>query len=184
VSWTEQPSRLADTYTLQEALDVIFTSGLRNVCTTAQQSCQLTDNPAGTYYYRVRGCNKWGCGEWSYDESATVFVQPVPSGNVNITHIHADGFSSHEPDEYVEIRNDDSRPIQLSSWTLRNEANHVFTFPSHVMQPGEVCRVYTDEYHSAWCGFSYGSRHAIWNNGGDCGYLRDSAGAPIDVYCY
>jgi hypothetical protein len=25
------------------------------------------------------------------------------------------------------------------------------------MQPGQVFRVYTNEYHPEWCGFSYGS---------------------------
>ena len=50
-------------------------------------------------------------------------------------------------DEYVEFRNNDNRAIQLQGWTLRDEANHTFAFPSHVMQPGQVCRVYTNEYH-------------------------------------
>jgi hypothetical protein len=66
----------------------------------------------------------------------------------------------------------------------REEANHVFTFPSHVMYPGQVCRVYTNEYHSESCGFSYASTSAIWNNSGDCAYLWDSAGTLIDSYCY
>jgi len=34
VAWTEQPSRLADTYTLEEATGSAFTTGLRVVCTT------------------------------------------------------------------------------------------------------------------------------------------------------
>jgi hypothetical protein len=89
-----------------------------------------------------------------------------------------------EPDEYVEIRNDDTRAIQLSGWTLRDEANHVFTFPNYLMQPGQMCRIYTNEYHAEWCGFSYGSGSAIWNNSGDCAYLRNSVGTLIDDYCY
>ena len=110
---------------------------------------------------------------------------PGTTGNVVITDLFYDGVEGRqEPDEYVEIRNDDDRAIQLSGWTLRDEANHVFTFPSHVMQPGERCRVYTNEYHPEWCGFSYGSGSAIWNNGGDCAYLRGSSGGLIDTYCY
>jgi hypothetical protein len=31
--------------------------------------------------------------------------------------------------------NDDDRAIQLSGWTLRDEANHVFTFPNYVTEP-------------------------------------------------
>ena len=74
---------------------------------------------------------------------------------MNILHIHYDGIGPTEPDEYVEIRNDDSFPIQLENWTLRDIANHVFVFPDFVMSPGQVCRVYTNEYHSITCGFNY-----------------------------
>jgi len=77
VTWTEQPSRLADTYTLEEATDAAFTTDLREVCTTAQQSCAIGDNPEGTYYYRVRGHNTWGYGMWSNIQATTVMV-PTP----------------------------------------------------------------------------------------------------------
>lgn len=111
---------------------------------------------------------------------------PVPgtTGNVNIIDIFYDGEGSSEPDEYVAIRNDDTQSIQLSGWTLHDEANHTFTFPSHIMTPGQVCRVYTNENHPEWCGFNYGSGSAIWNNSGDCAYLQNSTGAAIDTYCY
>jgi formylglycine-generating enzyme required for sulfatase activity len=73
VSWTEQPARLADTYTLQEATNAAFTIGLRVICTTTQQSCDVTDKLGGTYYYRVRGENIWGYSTWSNVQMATVF---------------------------------------------------------------------------------------------------------------
>jgi hypothetical protein len=106
------------------------------------------------------------------------------TGNVVITTIFYDGAGSQEPDEYVEIRNEDTFPIQLSGWTLRDIANHVYTFPSFLIQPGQVCRVYTNQTHPQWCSFSYGNGSAVWNNGGDCAYLRDSTATLIDDYCY
>ncbi len=112
-------------------------------------------------------------------------TQPIHNtGNVVITYIFYNGAGQYEPDEYVEIRNDDNFPIQLSGWTLRDMANHNYTFPSYVFQLGQICRIYTNENHPEWCGFNYGSTTAIWNNTGDCGYLRDSANTLIDQYCY
>ncbi|MFQ6101377.1 MAG: sigma-70 family RNA polymerase sigma factor [Anaerolineae bacterium] len=111
-------------------------------------------------------------------------LPPQTTGNVVITHISYDGVGSQEPDEHIDIRNDDTRPIQLDGWTLRDKANHVFTFPNFVMQPGQVCRVYTNEDHPEWCGFNYGSGLAIWNSGGDCAYLWDGAETPVDTHCY
>jgi len=84
VSWTEQPTRLADTYTLEEATNAAFTTGLRTVCTTAQQFCTVSGRSAGTYYYRVRGYNTWGYGSWSNVQSivvrpATPTLTPTPT---------------------------------------------------------------------------------------------------------
>jgi len=111
---------------------------------------------------------------------------PYPdSRSIVITSVFHDGVQDPaEPDEYVEIRNDDTVAIRLYGWTLHDEANYVFTFPDHVMEPGHVCRVYTNAYYSESCAFSYGSSAAIWDNGGDCAYLQDSAGTLIDTYCY
>ena len=114
----------------------------------------------------------------------TATPTPSPSGDVVIVDIFYDGVKDSEPDEYVEIRNDDSVPVRLEDWTLRDEANHIFTFPAHVMEPGQVCRVYTNEVHPLWCGFSYGSGSPIWNNGGDCATLADGTGVTVDSYCY
>jgi hypothetical protein len=81
VSWIEQPSRNADTYTLQEATDSAFTADLRDVSTTSQQSCAVSGKVAGTYYYRVRGYNEWGQSEWSDTQSVTVLLPDAPTLN-------------------------------------------------------------------------------------------------------
>ena len=116
--------------------------------------------------------------------SPTATQQPGTTGNIQIINIFYDGAGSQEPDEHVDIRNDDTQSIQLQSWTLRDSANHVYTFPTFVMQPGQVCRAYTNESHPEYCGFNYGSSTAIWNNGGDCAYLRNGTGTQVDDYCY
>lgn len=118
--------------------------------------------------------------------TATATNTPLPgnTGDIVIIDIFIDGAGSQEPDEYVEIRNDDNSSIQLQGWTLRDEENHVFTFPSFVMAPDQICRVYTNETHPTWCSFNYGSGSAIWNNSGDCAYLRNSSNGLVDQYCY
>ena len=109
---------------------------------------------------------------------------PPPIPNIVITTIYYDGTGNQEPDEYVELRNDDNTVIQLEGWTLRDIANHVYTFPSYAIQPGQACRVYTNVYSPEWCGFNYSSGSAIWNNTGDCAYLRDSSSTLVNEYCY
>jgi uncharacterized repeat protein (TIGR01451 family) len=110
---------------------------------------------------------------------------PTTTENVAITDIQASGTGDQDPDEYVEIRNDDAQSVQLNGWTLHNAENRrVFTFPGHLMQPGQVCRVYTNEDHPEWCGFSFGSESDVWRYANGCAYLRDSMGTLVDAYCY
>ena len=108
----------------------------------------------------------------------------MTSGRVSIVDIHYGGTGNSEPDEYVEFQNVDDLPIQIEGWTLRDDDGHAGVFSRFVMPPGQVCRVYTDEYHPDWCGFTYRSGSAIWNDEGDCAFLRNRLGTPIDTYCY
>jgi len=107
------------------------------------------------------------------------------TGLVDITTIFYDGMvSSKEPDEYVEIRNPEAYSIDLLNWTLRDQDNHVFTFPSYRMASGQVCRIYTNELHLEWCGLNWKSGSPIWDNGGECGRLQDASNTPVDEFCY
>lgn len=71
-----------------------------------------------------------------------------------------------ESDEYVEITNLGDAPQDLEGWVLRDisEGYPSFTFPSYILGSGESIRVYTNEYHPEWGGFSFGYSKAVWNN--------------------
>lgn len=118
-----------------------------------------------------------------FDNFSILSINIPTTGWVEIVYISMHGTGSSEPDEYVEIENDDSVPIQLMSWTLVG-ADHVFTFPSLVFQPNQKCRIYTNEYHPEWCGLSYESNSAIWKSTGDTANLWDADGLLIDDYSY
>ena len=104
---------------------------------------------------------------------------------VLITTISYDGSGQAEPDEFVEIGNQGDQPVQLQGWTIKDDQDHLFTFPQFTIQPDQVCRVYTNEVHSDTCGFSFGSAAAaVWNNDSDCATLEDDQGILLDQYCY
>lgn len=111
-------------------------------------------------------------------------TQPTTTPNVVITDVLAYSAGDQDPGEYVEICNDDTQPVPLEDWTLRNAANRMFTFPDYLIQPGQFCRIYTNEDHPEWCGFSFGNDSDVWNYDQDCVYLRDDEGILVDAYCY
>lgn len=126
--------------------------------------------------------------------TATPTFAPLPTppppihttGNVVILHIAYFGTGEGEADENVDIRNDEAYPIQLANWTLNDSSGvHQFTFPSFIILPGQVCKIYTNENHPEWCGFNFGSESPIWDNTcGDCAFLRNSSNQLTDQYCY
>lgn len=124
-SWVEVPSRLADTYTLEEATDAAFTAGLREACTTVQQSCSVTGRLAGTYYYRVKGCNVWGCGPHSNTESTMVQLPGTPFLNAID---NADGDANYTVSWTLAAR--------ATGYILEEDADSSFATPTIVYQGG------------------------------------------------
>jgi len=73
VSWSYDYTDISVlTYTLEEATDANFTTNLIEYHPGSSKSQAISDKDAGTYYYRVRGHNEYGGGQWSDVKSATV----------------------------------------------------------------------------------------------------------------
>jgi len=75
VSWTASDG--AETYTLEEASDVGFSSPT-TVYSGPDTSIDISGRDVGTYYYRVRAHNPYARSEWSNVESVEVTVPPPP----------------------------------------------------------------------------------------------------------
>lgn len=109
------------------------------------------------------------CGPSADGEPRIVDWRPDAVGNDN----------DNLNDEWIQIGNEGSNPLDLTGWVIRDESTvNRYPFPGgFTLAPGEVVTVYsgcgedfgTDLY---WC--SVGS--AIWNNDGDTAFLLDPAG--------
>jgi len=106
--------------------------------------------------------------------------------SIKITSIFFDGTVPRvESDEYAVIKNVSTKAINLGGWRLyAGNPGQNFIFPSYVLKPGKQCRVYTNQNHPESCGFSFKITTAIWNNGGDCGMLYNSANIRVSKRCY
>ena len=114
---------------------------------------------------------------------------PPGQPNVLIASIFFDGVApgSREPDEYVEIINRGDAGQDLAGWSVRDIADGtpVFVFPSCVLGPDERVRVYTNEVHPEWGGFSFERGSAVWNNcNPDMAGLFNQAGVLVSTRTY
>lgn len=92
-----------------------------------------------------------------------------------------------ESDEYVEIKNLGSESVDLAGWRLVDisEGYPSLTFPSYLLEPGESVRVYTNEIHPEYGGFSFGSGKAVWNNSSpDTAALYNAQGQEVSRRSY
>ena len=122
---------------------------------------------------------------WAYLETPLPTEEPpVLDFPVSIVDVFYKGLESRQGDEYVQLENTSQQDVHLQGWALKDEAGTAFLFPDFTMEPGRACRVYTNQVHLEWCGFTYGRGAAIWNDEGDCAYLQDATNTLISRACY
>jgi micrococcal nuclease len=88
-------------------------------------------------------------------------------------------------DEWVEFTNQGRQAVDMSGYTLKDEANHIYEFGDFTLQAGQSARLYsgsgrTTSTHLYW---NLGDQ-TVWNNDGDTAYLRDPDGSLVDLYTY
>ncbi len=87
--------------------------------------------------------------------------------------------------EWVSIRLQAGRTVDLSGWRLCDAANHCFTFPDGAsIDAGDELRVYTGSGRRTATRFYMGSRRAVWNNNGDVATLTDRDGRVVARFRY
>jgi len=120
--------------------------------------------------------------------ATSTLPSPIIVENIQITYIFYDGLVPYvESDEYVEITNLGDQPQELTGCVLMDISDGYpsFTFPSYILVPGKSIRVYTNEYHSEWGGFSFEYSQPIWNNSEpDVAVLYNNQGEEVSRKSY
>ncbi|MDY7081134.1 MAG: lamin tail domain-containing protein [Halobacteria archaeon] len=101
--------------------------------------------------------------------------------DIKSLHVDAEG-NDHENlnDEYIVFENTGSESLDLSRWTVTDEAGHRYTIPSGVsLGSGESLTLRTGNGKDSGDELYWGADSAIWNNGGDTVILRNNSGSVV-----
>lgn len=113
---------------------------------------------------RANRTGLWACAH-------TGAPSPTADGALRIVAIRADapGDDHENPNgEYVVFENAGTRPLDLSGWTVRDEAGHTYTFPAgFTLGPGERVTLHTGDGTDTATRLYWGVAGAVWNNDGD-----------------
>ena len=84
--------------------------------------------------------------------------------------------------EYLTLKNTSKSTVNLSRWTVRDKANHVYTFAGTVsVKPGATLWLHTGRGTNTASHRYWNSGNYIWNNTGDVAYVRNASGTQIDT---
>jgi hypothetical protein len=97
---------------------------------------------------------------------------PDYGGNASLNH------------EWVMLHNTSGTSINLTHWTLRDKAGHVFVFGSYTIKPHGYVTIHTGHGTPTQTDRYWNHSWYIWNNTGDTAILRDNFGHRLDKCTY
>jgi len=107
--------------------------------------------------------------------------------NIAIAEAHADAEGNDRDNlcnEYIVIENGGDAPVDLTGWTVYDEAHHRYLVPSFVLEAKQAVTLRTCLGKNTQSELFWGSRSPIWNNDGDTIFIRDSKGQLVLSYIY
>jgi hypothetical protein len=84
--------------------------------------------------------------------------------------------------EFVDLHNSSASPVTLTRWTLRDAANHVYTFGTYRLGPHADVRIHTGRGANTQVNLHWKKSWYIWNNNGDKATL-ENAGRTVMSAC-
>jgi micrococcal nuclease len=138
---------------------------------------------------RTDGAGLWSCAA---DTSAGATVTSTPEtgssdGRLRIVAINADAEGDDNEnlnDEYVVLENTGTESLDLSGWTVTDEAGHRYTFGEFTLGPGDRVTLHTGRGSDTATSVYWGRSGAVWNNGGDTVTVRDAEGNAVAERSY
>lgn len=85
--------------------------------------------------------------------------------------------------EYIRFKNTTRKPIDLTGWTLRDNAWR-YTFENVVLRPGKTITLHSGRGRDSTSHLYWGRRWYVWNNDKDVARLEDADGRLVDKCSY
>ncbi|MFC6991542.1 lamin tail domain-containing protein [Haladaptatus sp. GCM10025707] len=116
-------------------------------------------------------------------------AEPTPDGGVSfvVKEVHEDAEGpdgDNLNDEYVVFENTGEEALDLSEWTVRDEAGKTYTFEDLTLAPGATVTLYTGSGTDSATERYWGAGSPVWNNDGDTVTVTDAEGGVVVEVTY
>ena len=116
-----------------------------------------------------------GLGIWKHAKDKNIAIPDVHPKETDKKNLNS---------EFIVIENFGDTPIDLTGWTVSDEANHRYLFPNYILQAKGKVTLRTGLGKNSLLELFWGSGKPIWNNDGDTIFIRDAEGNLILCYIY
>ncbi len=87
-------------------------------------------------------------------------------------------------DEFVEFKNVGRTPLDLTGWSISDEANQSYLVPRFTLPPEKSFTLYTGPGKNSDQALYWGRRKTVWNKGGDTVIVKDASGHYVAGHIY
>jgi micrococcal nuclease len=95
--------------------------------------------------------------------------------HIAIVSVHTkQGSKTDINDEYIVIENRGEKDLDLTGWTVSDEAHHRYLFPRFTLAAGSQVTLRTGSGKNTSNELHWGNRSSIWNDKGDTVFIRDA----------
>jgi hypothetical protein len=117
-----------------------------------------------------------GCGIWTKGEHR---------GQLAIIEVHPrESTRRSANDEYVVFKNTGGTPLNLTGWSISDEANHSYTVPQFILGPFQTFTLYTGSGKNTDESLHWGQRKTVWNKDGDTVIVKDDTTHYVVSHTY
>ena len=127
----------------------------------------------------------WRCTDpGAVTRTATADGGTITGGasGLRIADIHADATGNDNEnlnDEYVALTNTGDATLDLSGWTVSDDAGHQYTLTTLTLDPNASVTLYTGSGTDTDTERYWGRNGAVWNNDGDTVIVRNASGETV-----
>lgn len=106
-------------------------------------------------------------------------------GKLVVTEVHPRESRQKSPnEEYVVFKNVGNAPLDVTGWSISDEANQSYLVPRFAVGAGKTFTLHTGSGKNTDSKLYWGRRKTVWNKGGDTVIVKDATGHFVVSHMY
>jgi len=123
--------------------------------------------------------------EEAKDNGRGIWAKGKHRGELTVIEVHArESKRQSSSGEYVVFKNTGSKPLDLTGWSISDEANQSYLVPRFTLGSGKSMTLHTGSGKNTDHALYWGRRKTVWNKDGDTAIVKDDTKHYVVSHTY